>query len=140
MQSVSTQRQIDCAYFDLTNAFNSVPHSLLLRKLSTFGPSPNYEYVNWFRNYLTRRPASFHVLGIFSSHLYTMKSGAPQGSILGPLQFNFFINAICDSICNSSCLYFADDFKIFRSLEMLRTAKSCNPILTLSISGVWKLA
>jgi hypothetical protein len=41
----------------------------------------------------------------------------PQGSTLGPLLFNTFINDICDSIHNSQCLLFADDLKIYRSIS-----------------------
>jgi hypothetical protein len=48
---VCSQRQADAIYFDLSNAFDLVPHSLLLHKLSAFGFSGGY--VNWFRSYLS---------------------------------------------------------------------------------------
>jgi hypothetical protein len=41
----------------------------------------------------------------------------PQGSTLGNLLFNIFINDICDSIHNSQCLLFADDLKIYLSIS-----------------------
>jgi hypothetical protein len=50
---VGSQRQADAIYFDLSNAFDLVPHSLLLHKLSAFGRSGGY--VNWFRSYLCNR-------------------------------------------------------------------------------------
>jgi hypothetical protein len=41
----------------------------------------------------------------------------PQGSTLGPLLVNIYINDICDAIHNSQCLLFADDLKIYRSIS-----------------------
>jgi hypothetical protein len=48
---------------------------------------------------------------------YLVKCGVPQGSTLGPLIFNIFINDMCDFINNSQCLLFADDLKIYRSIS-----------------------
>jgi hypothetical protein len=49
----------------------------------------------------------------------------PQGSTLGPLLFNIFINDICDSIYNSQCLLSADNLKIYRSIS---DVDDCKPL------------
>jgi hypothetical protein len=60
---VGYQRQVDAIYFDLSNAFDRVSHSLLLHKLSAFGPSGGY--VNWFRTYLSNQKSQVRVSGVF---------------------------------------------------------------------------
>jgi hypothetical protein len=52
-----------------------------------------------------------------------VKSGVPQGSTLGPLLFNIFINDICDSISCSKYLLFADDLKIYLNINNVHDCK-----------------
>ncbi|PNF20040.1 hypothetical protein B7P43_G05817 [Cryptotermes secundus] len=111
---VGSQRQADAIYFDLSNAFDLVPHSLLLHKLSAAGLSGGY--VSWFRSYLSNRKSQVRVSGVLSSP-FEVLSGVPQGSVLGPLLFNVFINDMCDAVAHSKCLLFADDIKIYRAIS-----------------------
>jgi hypothetical protein len=62
---VGSLKHADAIYVDLSNAFDSVPHSLLLHKLSAFGLSGGY--VNWFRSYLSNWKPQFRVSGVLSS-------------------------------------------------------------------------
>jgi hypothetical protein len=110
MLSVCTQGQIDSVYFDLSSAFDIVPHNILLHKLSNFGLSSSY--VDWFHSYLDNRHSSVRISGTLSLS-FLVKSVVPQGSTLGPLLFNIFINDICNSIHNSRYLLFANDLKIY---------------------------
>jgi hypothetical protein len=116
MPSVNTQGQTDSAYFELSNAFDIVPHNLLLRKLTNFG------YVNWFHSYLTNRQSSVRIYGTLSSS-YVVKSGVPQGSTLGHLLFNICINYICDSVSYYKYLLFADNLKIYRNINNVHDCK-----------------
>jgi hypothetical protein len=120
MPSVNKQGQTDSVYFDLSNAFDIVPHNLLLRKLTNSGLSSGY--VSWFHNYLTSRQLSVRVSGTLSSS-YVVKSGVPQGSTLRPLLFNIFINDNCDYISYSKYLLFADDLKIYRNINNVHDCK-----------------
>jgi sarcosine oxidase/L-pipecolate oxidase len=100
MPTVCTRGQIDSVYFD------TVPHNILLHKLSNFGLSSSY--VDWFRSCLDNRYFSVRISGTLSFS-FTVKSVAPQGSTIGPLLFNIFINDICNTIHNYRYLLFADD-------------------------------
>jgi hypothetical protein len=77
-------------------------------------------YINWFHSYLTNRESCVRFSGLFSSP-FVVLSGVPQGSVLGPLVFNIFINDLCEVINHSSCLLFADDLKVYRAINHLMT-------------------
>jgi hypothetical protein len=120
MPTLCTQGQIGSLYFDLSSAFDTVPHNILLRKLSNFEISSSY--VHWFHSYLDNRHSSVRISGTLSFS-FTVKSWVPQGSTLGPLLFNICINDICNTIHNSRYLLFADDLKIYRAITTVHDCK-----------------
>lgn len=97
----------DAIYVDLAQAFDRVPHLLTVDKLRRLG-LPDW-VTNWIHSYLTSRSAFVKVNGS-KSEMFTIPSGVPQGSHLGPLIFVLFINDLCLWIKNEKVLY-ADDLK-----------------------------
>lgn len=108
--------QVDAVYTDLSKAFDKVPHNVLLFKLSKIGLHSNI--LNWFKSYLMNRTCVVCIDGVFSDK-YVPTSGVPQGSVLGPLLFNLFVNDIASCFINARHLMYADDLKIFLAVRSL---------------------
>jgi hypothetical protein len=113
--SLDRRGQVDVIYTDVAKAFDSVDHHILLYKLSEIGV--HGFLLDWFLSYLTERKQFVSYNG-FSSREYIQMSGVPQGSVLGPLLFNIYINDIvADLECRA--LLFADDLKIYRQISSM---------------------
>ena len=75
-------------FLDLSKAFDTLDHEILLAKLNYYGIRNNS--LNWFRSYLTDRFQYIDMNGT-SSEILQLSTGVPQGSLLGPLLFLIYI-------------------------------------------------
>ena len=112
-KSLEDSYAVDVIYFDLAKAFDSVPHTRLLTKLEAYGLTE--KLLGWLRSYLVGRRQKVVING-YSSTWCEVSSGVPQGSVLGPLLFNIYVNDIASQV-NSTILQFADDLKMFRVIH-----------------------
>lgn len=99
-------------FLDLSKAFDTVNHHILLQKLSHLGIKNNA--LLWFTSYLKDRQQSVSYNGTNSPFL-PLLCGLPQGSILGPLLFLIYINDLPNISDRLSKILFADDTSVFYS-------------------------
>ena len=105
---------------DFSEAFDSVWYPALCHKLISADLPPCF--ARWTQSFLSDRRASV-VYQNHKSRSFRVRRGVPQGSVVGPILFSFFINAFPVSLPSSvSCSLFADDQAIWCSSPSVPTA------------------
>ena len=99
-------------FIDLSKAFDTVRHDILIEKLEFAGVRG--QPLNWFKSYLTDRQQYVDINGAVSGN-NVIDTGVPQGSTLGPLLFNLYINDMSKSTSNLQYINFADDTTVYIS-------------------------
>lgn len=113
-KEIDKGQQVDAIYMDFSSAFNQVCCSRLLCRLREYDIDGSL--LKWFESYLAKR-LQVVVLNGYVSREYFAESRVPQGSHLGPVLFSAFINDITSSIHNCRYSLFADDLKLFRTVN-----------------------
>ena len=104
--ALDSNQYVAAILMDLSKAFDCLPHDILICKLECYGLSKNS--INLLTSYLSNRKQQIKVGNSVSSWANIIK-GVPQGSILGPLLFNIFLNDIFYFIHRGTLYNYADD-------------------------------
>lgn len=110
-------------YIDLSKAFDTLEHTILLSKLNYYGVSGIEN--NLFRSYLTNRLQYVEYNGAKSARKRII-TGVPQGSILGPLLFLIYINDLPETSTMFDMLMYADDTTLYCNLTAYNTQNCIN--------------
>ena len=112
-KALDEDKPVDIIYMDFKKAFDTVPHTRLIKKLNNYGVQG--KLLEWIQSFLEDR--SQHVkVNNAKSEEQPVTSGVPQGSVLGPTLFIYFINDLPKESIVSTKI-FADDTKVYTEIE-----------------------
>ena len=117
-------------FIDLSKAFDTLDHDILLYKLKCYGLTGNS--INLLKGYLTNRQQYVHYDNTDSNFL-KITTGVPQGSILGPLLFLIYMNDIHKSSNLFHFILFADDTTLITKNAIYNTDSINAELAKLSI-------
>ena len=115
IKAMSQQKVTALCLLDLSAAFDTIDHSILLHRLSSwFGLSG--KALSWLSSYLASRSFVVNINSSVSDQ-FPLTQGVPQGSVLGPLLFILYTTPLSSLISDSSCGHhlYADDTQLFIS-------------------------
>ena len=116
-----------CFFLDLSKAFDTLNHNILLSKLRYYGIDERV--IKWFRSYLSDRSQYVEIDNV-SSSIKSTNTGVPQGSILGPLLFIIYVNDINSASSKFEAILYADDTSLNSIIKVF--SNSTNTSVTIN--------
>ena len=129
--NMEENRQTDVLITDFSKAFDKVGHGRLLQKLDHYGIRGRNN--RWIANFLSNRKQRVVLDGSQSAEV-DVDSGVPQGSVLGPCLFLFYINDLPDKMSSTARL-FADDAIMYLTIQTQQDASNLQE--DLNVLGKW---
>ena len=111
LESFEYNRYTLGVFIDLSKAFDTVDHSVLLKKLELYGITDRNHL--WFKNNLSNRKQFIQINNKENTKLEIITCGVPQGSILGPLLFLLYVNDLRNASNLLEPIMYADDTNLF---------------------------
>lgn len=111
MYSLEEKCIVNSCFYDMSKAFDTISHEILLKKLKFYGFDS--VTVDFLTSYFTDRYQCVFYKGEFSS-LLSVNTGVQQGSIMGPTMFDIYVNDLPELLSNNSIAtyMYADDLAI----------------------------
>ena len=114
LELLANGQNVDVIYIDFAKAFDKVDFNVTLKKIHDLGITGKIGY--WIHSFLVNRFQTVLVNNAWSKKV-KVKSGVPQGSVLGPLLFLILISDIDQKVASSFLSSFADDTRIGRQTQ-----------------------
>ncbi|CAB4039843.1 Hypothetical predicted protein, partial [Paramuricea clavata] len=114
LNAIDQKKVTSLVLLDMSKAFDCVNHNLLMSKLQDMGGSQSC--LQWFSSYLSNRQQVVRINSTVSDAL-PLTNGVPQGSILGPLLFNIYVNDLSTAPQNCDPHCYVDDTGLLHSFK-----------------------